>query len=268
MRPTIPARHAAHSMRRLRLLGRAGDTACEGQSNARKCSKYQFCWRATHGDVTHVHMATACTSAPVRARSVETTPIDSLTLRSAPRVFTVHVPDASLRSMALRPGDVVVCEHGIESRHGDVMAALVDGAPACGASGRSRKVARGCAGPMARLPRKTPRISPSKASPSKWSARGGGKRRLATASRHRPRHRLRHALREARKAPQPIGRVVALPLTRGTRLPPAPFEPLALLNPSRPRPNARGGPGDQRPAPSRQPQRSGPQKALPNAALP
>jgi hypothetical protein len=127
MRPTIPARHAAHPIGRLRLFGRADDTACDGRSNARKCSKYQFCLRATHGDVTHVRMATTCTPAPVRARSVETTPIDSLTRRSGSRVFAVRVPDASLRPIALRPGDVVVCEHGIEPRHGNVMAALVDG---------------------------------------------------------------------------------------------------------------------------------------------
>jgi len=32
--------------------------------------------------------------------------------------------------MALLPGDVVVCEHGVQPRQGDVVAALVDGASA------------------------------------------------------------------------------------------------------------------------------------------
>ena len=33
-----------------------------------------------------------------------------------------------MRAMALLPGDVVVCEHGVQPRQGDVVAALVDGA--------------------------------------------------------------------------------------------------------------------------------------------
>jgi hypothetical protein len=128
MRPTIPARHAAHPIGRLRLFGRADGTACEGRSNARKCSKYQFllpsdAWRrhpCSHGHNLH---SSPC---PRLQRGNHT--IDALTRRSGPRVFAVRVPDASLRSMAPRPGDVVVCEHGIEPRHGDVMAAVVDGA--------------------------------------------------------------------------------------------------------------------------------------------
>lgn len=73
-------------------------------------------------------MATTITPAPNRARSVETAPLDSLTIRTGPRVFAVRVPDASLRPMALLPGDVVVCEHGVPPRTGDVVAALVNGA--------------------------------------------------------------------------------------------------------------------------------------------
>jgi SOS-response transcriptional repressor LexA len=38
------------------------------------------------------------------------------------------VPDTSFRTMALLPGDVVVCEHGVQPRQGDVVAVLMDGA--------------------------------------------------------------------------------------------------------------------------------------------
>jgi repressor LexA len=74
-------------------------------------------------------MATTHTPPPAsRSRSVETVPVDALNIRTGARVFAVRVPDASFRSMALLPGDVVVCEHGVQPRQGDVVAALVDGA--------------------------------------------------------------------------------------------------------------------------------------------
>lgn len=71
-------------------------------------------------------MATAPT--PANARAVEISSVGALTIRTGPRIFAVRVPDASFRPLALLPGDVVVCEHGIQPRHGDVVAALVDGA--------------------------------------------------------------------------------------------------------------------------------------------
>jgi SOS-response transcriptional repressor LexA len=71
-------------------------------------------------------MATATT--PAQSGAVETASVASLTIRTRPRIFAVRVPDASFRPLALLPGDVVVCEHGIQPRHGDVVAALVDGA--------------------------------------------------------------------------------------------------------------------------------------------
>lgn len=73
-------------------------------------------------------MATTYTPAPTRARSVETVPTDAIAIRTGSRVFAVRVPDASMRAMALLPGDVVLCEHGVQPRQGDVVAALVDGA--------------------------------------------------------------------------------------------------------------------------------------------
>ncbi len=73
-------------------------------------------------------MATATTPAPAQSRSVETTSVSALSIRTGPRIFAVRVPDASFRSLALLPGDVVICEHGVQPRHGDVVAALVDGA--------------------------------------------------------------------------------------------------------------------------------------------
>lgn len=73
-------------------------------------------------------MATTHPPASTRARSVETVHVDSIELRTGSRVFAIRVPDASLRAIALLPGDVVVCEHGITPRTGDVVAALLDGA--------------------------------------------------------------------------------------------------------------------------------------------
>ena len=62
-----------------------------------------------------------------RDRRVESVPLELIGIRSGPRVFAVRVPDDSLRAAALLPGDVVICEHGVTPRSGEVVAALVDG---------------------------------------------------------------------------------------------------------------------------------------------
>lgn len=41
-------------------------------------------------------------------------------------VFAVRVPDTSLRAMVLLPGDLFVRDHGVQPRHDDGVAALVD----------------------------------------------------------------------------------------------------------------------------------------------
>ena len=63
-----------------------------------------------------------------KARVFEPVPVESIAIRSGSRVFGLRVPDSSLRPKLILPGDIAVCEHRVEPRHGDVVAALVDGA--------------------------------------------------------------------------------------------------------------------------------------------
>lgn len=70
----------------------------------------------------------ASPSAPARARSCEPVSLESIAIRSTARTFALRVPDDAMRSVGLLPGDVVVLEHGVQPRPGDVVAALVDGA--------------------------------------------------------------------------------------------------------------------------------------------
>jgi len=70
---------------------------------------------------------TAHHSAPIHSRPCETVSADSIAIRSTTRTFAVRVPDDAMRAVGLLPGDVLVCEHGVAPRQGDVVAALVDG---------------------------------------------------------------------------------------------------------------------------------------------
>lgn len=52
---------------------------------------------------------------------------DALAIRCTTRTFALRICDDSMRGRFIVQGDIVVLEHGIEPRRGDVVAALVDG---------------------------------------------------------------------------------------------------------------------------------------------
>jgi repressor LexA len=52
--------------------------------------------------------------------------VDTLGIRPTPRTFALRVRGDSMEGRHILDGDVVVCEHGLEPRPGDVVAALID----------------------------------------------------------------------------------------------------------------------------------------------
>jgi SOS-response transcriptional repressor LexA len=51
---------------------------------------------------------------------------ESLAIRCGARTFALRMADESMRGRCILPEDIVVLEHGIAPRPGDVVAALVD----------------------------------------------------------------------------------------------------------------------------------------------
>lgn len=54
-------------------------------------------------------------------------PVDDPTLKDDPRVFALQVQDDAMDGRHIVSGDVLIFEHGLEPRSGDVVAAFVDG---------------------------------------------------------------------------------------------------------------------------------------------
>ncbi len=60
---------------------------------------------------------------PIGCVSVD---VDTLGIRPTPRTFALQVTGDSMEGRHILDGDVVVCEHGVDPRPGDVVAALID----------------------------------------------------------------------------------------------------------------------------------------------
>ena len=53
-------------------------------------------------------------------------PIESLAIKCTVRTFALCMRDESMRGRSIHEHDIVVLEHGIEPKHCDVVAALID----------------------------------------------------------------------------------------------------------------------------------------------
>lgn len=67
--------------------------------------------------------ADARAEAPTGCVSVD---VDTLGIRPTPRTFALRVRGDSMEGRHIVDGDVVVCEHGLDPKPGDIVAALID----------------------------------------------------------------------------------------------------------------------------------------------